>query len=359
MQYRILGKTGLEVSIIGFGGIKLPAVDEQKATRALNRALDLGVNFVDTARNYRDSEAKIGRALKSRRGEYVLATKSSKRDAASAMADLETSLRELQTDAVDLWQLHTVSDPETWAQVTAPGGAVEACQKALQQGKARHVGVTIHRAHDVMRQAIRSGLFETIMVAYSPLDQEGVAAEILPMAKDHGLGVIIMKPLSGGALSLPERPADGPDPIAIGSLKHIVSNEAVTVAIPGITCVREIEEDAAVGDEALPVTREETDRLMRRIGALRKEFRYGQVCLQCGYCQPCPEGVPIPDVFRATDMYRQYPDNLKHMGLNIFQALEVGPDACAECGQCEEACPAGLPVREKLKEARQLFSTVT
>jgi len=202
MRYRDLGKTGLKVSVIGFGAIKLPQISEKQASEVLNLALDLGINFIDTARNYGDSERKIGMALRKRRDEFYIATKTAARTYEGAMRDLETSLRELRTDHIDLWQLHNVSDLENWEAVMAPGGALEAAQQAKEEGKVDHIGISIHRALDVMKKAITCGKFETIMVLYNPLDEENTGSEIIPLAHKHGVGVIAMKPLSGGKLTL-------------------------------------------------------------------------------------------------------------------------------------------------------------
>ncbi|MEK7396995.1 MAG: aldo/keto reductase [Candidatus Poribacteria bacterium] len=356
MQKRRLGKTGLDVTVIGFGSIKLPDVQRDDAIKIINRALDLGINFIDTARNYGDSEEKIGYVLKERRDECYIATKTASRESAKLMQDLETSLRNLQTDVIDLYQFHTVSEPETYKRVMSSGGALEGAKKAQSQGKIRHIGITIHRDMDTMVSAITSGEFETVMLAYSPLDQEGVEQEILPMAKAHDMGVITMKPLSGGLLSLPEHEREtlGYDPIATGSLRYIISNENVTVAIPGITCMREIEENAKIGNMP-PMTKDEKMELLKAIGSLKKEFRYGQVCLRCGYCQPCTEEIIIPTVFKAVDIYRSYPDELKYIGKNLYMSLKVKADECVECEKCMEKCPAGLNIPEKLKGAVSIF----
>jgi predicted aldo/keto reductase-like oxidoreductase len=359
MQYRRLGKTNLQVSVIGFGAIKLRGVEPSEATRALNRALDLGINFIDTARAYHDSEEKIGRALHGRREEYILATKTVERGAQAALAELETSLTNLRTDHVDLWQLHTVSTWSQWEQINAPDGAIAAGHKALEQGKILHFGITIHRDWRAMRAAIESGLFETIMLAYSPLDPEGVGPEILPLAQKHDLGVIIMKGLSGGQLAQPletRKPGfGGADAIVAGSLRFILSNPAVTTVIPGITCVREVEENGAVGANFTPLTEDELTELRKLIGSQQKSYRYGQVCLRCGYCLPCPQGINIPEVLRAADMKRDYPDDLKYMGDALWESLEVYPEACVECRKCVEKCPGGLDIPAKLQEAAQQF----
>lgn len=360
MQYRRLGKTNLEVSVIGFGAIKLPRVEETVATAALNRALDLGINFVDTARAYHDSEEKISRALQGRRDEYVLATKTAQRGEHEALGELETSLGNLRTDHVDLWQLHTVSTWDQWEQISAPDGAIAAGRKALQQGKTRHFGITIHRDWAVMRAAIQSGVFESIMVAYSALDSEGVGAQILPLAAEHDLGVIVMKGLSGGQLAQPLETRvpglGGPDAVVAGALRFVLGGPAVTTVIPGMTCVREVEENVAVGAGFAPLTEKELEELRRLIGGRQKAYRYGQVCLRCGYCLPCPQGINIPEVLRAADMKRDYPDELKPMGDALWESLEVHPEECVECRRCVEKCPGGVDIPAKLREAAAQFT---
>ncbi len=357
MQKKILGRTGLNVSIIGFGAIKLPGVPADDAVKIINRALDLGVNYIDTARNYRDSEEKIGRVLKDRRADCFIATKTTARDASGLMDDLETSLRNLQTDKIDVYQLHSVSDGDTYKKVMAPGGALEGAKKAKAQGKIDHIGISIHRDLETMKAVIKSDEFETLMVTYSLLDQEGVGEEILPMAKERNMGVIAMKTLSGGLLCLPEPEREGldRDPIVTGSLRYVLSNENITLAIPGMQRMQEVEENVPIGD--MPgMTEDEASELLKSMGAMKKQFRYGQVCLRCGYCQPCPQEILIPTVFRALDMYRNYPENLKYLGLELYENLEVKADACVECEQCMEKCPAGLNIPVMLKETVEIFA---
>lgn len=359
MQYRRLGKTELKVSAVGFGGIKLTQVDDQVADQAIHRALDLGINFIDTARNYGESERKIGKVLKTRREEAIIATKSGQRDGKSMTEELETSLRDLGVEAIDLYQLHSVSSPSTWEAVTAPGGAIEAALQAKEKGLVKHVGASCHRSLDTMRKAIECGQFETIMLAYSPLDQEGVGPEILPLARQHDLGVIIMKPLAGGRISTrkpgEEDKSTAPDPVAGEAIRFALSNENVSTVIPGITCAAEVEQNAQIGDEFVPMSEQEKQRMFSAIGALQTEFPRGQFCLRCGYCQPCPNDVPIPEIFGAMSMYQHYPDEIKQMGVELYQSLEVKPDACVECHECVEKCPAGIDIPERLKEAAEIL----
>ncbi len=354
MDYRTLGSTGLEVSCLGFGCIKFKGCSQEDVTAALHRALDLGVNYFDTARNYGDSEAKIGRAIAGRRDEVVLSTKSTGRTAEALLADLETSLRNLQTDAVDLLFLHTVSDGETYEQVVGPDGAVEGAQQARDQGKVRHIGLSNHLS---WQAAINNPIFEVLMPAYSVLDPEGTAS-LLPEALLAGMGTVVMKPLSGGQLVSPPG-SDGqplsPDPVVEGALRWVISNPNVSTVIPGMINAQQVEENVAAVERG-PLSDEERKQVLAAVGALRKSYRYGQECLRCGYCQPCPNGIDIPAIFRAADMAENYPDNLKPMGRELYAAQARTADDCDECGQCVECCPAGIRVPERLREVAALFA---
>jgi len=359
MKKRTLGRTGLEVSQSGFGAIKLPEEDEETCAEALNAALDLGINFIDTARNYKDSEAKIGRAVSHRRAEFYLATKSYARTRSDLRRELETSLAELRTDYLDLYQLHSVSNEDAWRQVTAPDGALAEVRRAQDEGLVRHVGITIHRHLGVMEKAVRSGEFETVMLCYSVLDTEHVGPDILPLVQESGLGLIVMKSLSGGMLvsqGFEEgRRAGEEDPLVTACLRYVLSHPAVSCVIPGMRNVHEVRQNVRVGETFVPMTPEEKADLIRRIGEKRGAFRYGQVCLQCGYCQPCPQGINIPAVFRAQMVVESYPDDLKALGYDTYDALAVKPDACEACGECVAKCPAGLDIPERLKEAVRLL----
>lgn len=351
LEKRRLGKTDLEVTVFGFGCIKFPHISGEQAAAALDHAIDLGVNFVDTARGYGDSEVKIGPVLKRRREEVTIATKTPTRNAKGAMKDLETSLKNLQTDYLDLWQAHWVCYDSVYDEVVGRGGALEALQKAKEQGKVRHIGITMHRDHKAIRRAIADDVWETIMLAWNPLDEEGTGP-IIPMAAERDLGVIIMKPLSGGALVSPPgtEMVDGMDPVVAGTLRAIAANPNVTTVIPGMISQEQVDQNLKAISTAGEWGNEARKELFDRLAAMKKEMRYGQLCLGCGYCLPCSEDIDIPKVFRALYMHQQYPEDQRHMGKALYDDLGMPADACTECGECVARCPAGIDIPERMKE---------
>ena len=357
MEYHALGKTGLKVSAIGFGTIKLPAVSQEDADAALNLALDMGVNYVDTARDYDGSETKVGRAIGHRRADFYLATKTYERTADGLREDCETSLRELRTDRIDVFQLHSVSNDDAWEQVMRKGGALEGARRAQAEGIIDHVGVSVHRDLRVMKRVMECGEFETVMLCYNAIDNEHVGPDILPAAHASGMGVICMKALSGGMIVSPgfedgRRPADE-DPLVTQALRFVLGSPHFSVVLVGMRNPGEVRQNIPLADMTAPLGEDEREDLIRRLGEMRSSYRYGQVCLQCAYCQPCPAGINIPQVLRAWMIKQSYPNDLKWMADEIWDNLEVLPDKCERCGACLRKCPAGLDIPNLIREAAE------
>jgi len=198
MRYFELGKTGLMISEVGFGGIPIIRIGTDEAVCVLRHALDRGITFYDTANAYRDSEEKIGRAFQGLRDRVVIATKSIRRDAVALMEQLDNSLEKLRTDYIDLYQLHQIAHEEEWQAVTAPGGALEAVVRAKESGKVRHIGVTSHSLKMAIK-LVRTGIFSTIQFPFN-LIETAACDELFPAARELGVGILVMKPFAGGVI---------------------------------------------------------------------------------------------------------------------------------------------------------------
>lgn len=329
MQTVRLGKTELQVTRVGFGGIPIQRLDEAEAIRVVQRCLDLGVNLIDTANSYTTSEEYIGKAIAGRRGQLILATKTAAQDRATALEHLELSLKRLNVQVIDLWQLHNVSSFEAYEQVLGSGGALEAAQQALATGKVRHVGITSH-SMDVALKAVSSGLFETVQFPFNFVTNEAVE-KLVPLALEHDVGFIAMKPFGGGMLSN-----------ANLAIKYLLQFDHV-VPDPGIEKVQEIEEIAAILAGPWGLTEAEREQIAR----IRAEVGI-RFCRRCGYCEPCPEGVRISLVMNLPSLWKRMPAERLTTG-NLLAAIQTG-GKCIECGECETKCPYLLPIREMIAE---------
>jgi len=353
MQKRALGRTGWFLSTISFGAIKLPRISLKECETLLNRALDSGINFIDTADCYGDSEEKIGQVLKKRRKEFYLSTKVDERDGPGVRAKLDRCLRRLRTQWIDLLFFHDVRGGE-YERVFNSGG-LEELLKAQKKGEIIHIGISIHNNLSMMREAIESGVFSVLMVAYSALDEDRLTADLLPLAGSRGVGLVAMKPLAGGRLGdIPSRRWDrslfhGESPAQV-ALRYVLSNPHITCAIPGMMALNELEENLRVGKSPRKLSAEEIKEFMAVAAEAGKGF-----CRNCGYCLPCPEGIPIPDVFRYESYYRQY--GLKDWAKEQYRVLALNAQACSDCRACLERCPYGVSIPSGLKKAHNILQS--
>jgi predicted aldo/keto reductase-like oxidoreductase len=332
-----LGKTGLWVSRVGLGGIPVQRLTEAEAVTLIQHALDLGITFLDTANAYTTSEERMGQAIAGRRSQVVLATKTMARDRATAEEHLALSLRRLKTDAIDLWQLHNIGTFEALDQVLGPDGAMEAASKALQAGKVRHVGFSSH-SMDVARRAVTMGLFETVQFPLNFISDEAVD-ELLPLVRQHGLGFIAMKPFGGGLL--------GHAPLAIKFLLQLPD----VVPDPGVEKAAEIDEIVQIVNGSWELTSAEQAEMARLHLDLGTRF-----CRRCDYCQPCSHGVQISVLLHLRGFHKRFPLDVFATGFPA-QAAQSGRQ-CQECGDCEERCPYGLPIREMVADNVTFFDSM-
>ncbi len=331
MEYRILGKTGLKISRMGFGGIPIQKIDEEGTRKLLHEMMEMGVNYIDSARGYTVSEQYIGYGLEGIRDKFVLATKSMSRTKEAMAADIETSLGNFRTDYIDLYQVHNPS-MEQLDQVIGEGGALEALMEAKAAGKIGHIGLTAHSTA-VFERALGLDWVETIMFPYNIVEQQG--AELIHKCAEKNIGFIDMKPLAGGAIE-----------DATLALRYVCSNPDVTVVIPGMAEVRELEQNLGACSNTEPLADEELKAMDKVREQLGTDF-----CRRCNYCAPCTVGINIPSVFLFAGYLQRY--DLADWAKDRYSTLKVKASACIGCGKCEPRCPYHLPIREKLKKCAQ------
>ena len=333
MIYNTLGKTGLKISAMGFGGIPIQRIDAAGTGKLMQLLKESGINYIDTARGYTVSEEFIGEALEGIRDAFILATKSMARDKVGMARDIDISLRNLRTDHIDLYQVHNPNEAAL-KQVTAPGGALEALLEAKAAGKIKHIGITLHSVK-LFEQALEMDWVETIMYPYSLIETQ--AEELIARCAEKNIGFIAMKPLAGGAID-----------DATLAMRFVSRNPNVSVVIPGMAEEKEICENLAAVNDPAPLTDGEWDKIY----ALRKSLGT-QFCRRCNYCAPCTAGIAIPNVFMMEGYYSRY--DLKDWAKGRYFAMDRLASDCVACGVCEERCPYQLPIRQMMQKAAMVF----
>ena len=333
MEYRILGKTGLKVSRMGFGGIPSQRIAAEGTKKLMKALMDAGVNYLDTARGYTVSEEFLGFALEGIREHFVLATKSMARTAEAMAADIDVSLKNLRTDYIDLYQVHNPNLAQL-EQVCAPGGALEALEAAKAAGKIGHIGVTAH-SKEVFERALELPWVETVMFPYNIVETQG--EKLIRACREKNVGFIDMKPLAGGAIE-----------DATLALRFICANEDVDVLLPGMAEISELSQNLAACEDTAPLCAEENGKMLQIRQELGTNF-----CRRCNYCQPCAAGINISGVFLFEGYLSRY--GLAEWAKGRYATLPVKASACIGCGACEDRCPYHLPIRKMLKNAAEKF----
>ncbi len=358
MEKRLFGNTGITVSLLGFGGFHLCEIPYEKAEVLLNAYLDRGGNYVETAPSYGngESEIKIGRAIAHRREEYILVTKAHDREYQTCKETFEQSLTNLQTDSVDVLLMHGVDTIETLNKILAKDGAIHAAEEAKRAGKVKHIGISMHGQPDVLIEALKRYPFEAVMTTINYFDVcnfPEILNELVPLAKEKGAAVILMKPLADGYLYK-----------SVEAAFDYAFSQEVSVVVTGMNSMQMLEKDFALAEQYQPMTKETKEKLFYEAQELGD-----YVCRQCGKCMPCPEGVDITGTFLLEgiidrQMSRGDVENaaefalserLKHWfgtrdrAVREYKAKEDTVVKCTECGLCSKACPYTIDVIKKLK----------
>ena len=324
MKTVTLGSTGITVPQNGFGALPVQRDDMETSIRILQKAYEGGMTFFDTARAYTDSEEKIGNALADVRKNIFIATKTAAKTPEGFRKDLETSLRLLKTDYVDIYQFHQAS------QCYRPGdgtGMYEAMLEAKAQGKIRHIGITAHKIK-VAEEAVESGLYETLQFPLSYLSGEQ-ELNLVRRCKEQNMGFIAMKALAGGLINN-----------SSAAFAYMTQFDNV-IPIWGIQRMNELDEFLAFFEKPAEMT-EEMEELIEK----DKKQLAGDFCRGCGYCMPCPAGIKINDCARMSLMIRRAPS--KGWVSEEWQAEMKKTEECIHCGKCHIKCPYGLDAAQLL-----------
>lgn len=360
MQYREFGRTGKKLSLLGFGAMRLPE-DEKEAIRIMRRSVELGVNYIDTAPGYGESEVIVGRAIIDIRDKVYLSTKNPLRDntAEGWWSRLNTSLERMKIDHIDFYQVvHGMNWNAFETNFSKKGGGLEAARKAKEQGIIGHICFSFHDTCENLIKLIDTGEFEGITLQYNLLDRSNAAG--IEHAAKNGVGIIVMGPVGGGRLGKPTEQIlrmipGGVKSSAEVALRFVFSNPAVVCAISGMSTMEQVEENCRVASMTEPLSDDERLRMQE---SLEENKRLAELyCTGCNYCMPCPNEVNIPENFRFMNYHRVY--GLTDLAKRNYATL--GPDGksasrgmkaeiCVECGECEPKCPQHIPIVEQLKE---------
>ena len=374
MQYRKFGNTGISISALGFGCMRLPEIqredgtwemDQEQVNAMMQRAYDLGINYFDTALYYchHNSEIALGKALKPFRDKVYVSTKcplDQVKKPEDFEAILDRSLQKLDMDYVDFYHFWGI-DRKEFDEIILPLGLLEEARKLKEKGKIRHISFSFHDTPEALKYIIDNGQgLESVLLQYNLLDRAN--EEMIHYAAEKGLGVVVMGPVGGGRLAAPTELAQ-----KLGSgnfstyelaLRFVLGHPGVCCALSGMQNVDMVEQNAAIGALEVPMTQEPWKQAGQSMEDLKK---FSQLyCTGCAYCQPCPKGIEIPKIFQAYTYHNVY--GLSQTAKNMWTRYltnEKNPGAtsadCIGCGFCESKCPQKLQIRDLLKQVEPVL----
>ena len=329
MEKVSFGKSGLKVSKVAFGGIPIQRLSLTEAAEVVRGSIDLGVNFIDTANGYTDSEEKIGLAIKGvPRDSIVIASKSGARDKETFLKNLDLSLNRLGTDYIDFYQHHGIMSLDDYNVIMGEGGAFEGMMEAVRSGKVRFPAFSSHSIPAALH-IMREGKFAAVQLPFNYVDDEA-AKEAIPLAKELGMGFIAMKPFGGGLLN-----------DANLSIKYLAQFDSI-VPDPGVEKLSEMEEIVRIVESGAKLS----DSDAAAIEKMRAELG-ASWCHRCDYCQPCPQKISISGVLTVESMIKRMPPQraVAMSGRNMDTAR-----TCINCRECVKKCPYNLDIPELIKD---------
>jgi len=367
MQQRVMGRTGLEVSILGLGGFHMLEISAAEVAAITNKYLDAGGNYIETAAEYGDgeSERKFGPVISKRRSDCVLATKCHVRESAEATRYFGRSLKNLQTDDVDILFMHHVQSMDELDRILSPSdGAIKSAEAACAAGKTRFIGISNHGHPEVLVEALERYPFDVIMTNFNYYDRFNfslIEDKLVPMALDRGCGIVGMKALGDGFLWRS----------TANAFRYAWSLPIHTMAA-GMNTLEYLEMDLALAENFKPMTDQEKEQWVLKAPELNT-----YVCRQCDKCLPCPEDVDIPGIFALEGLFdRQMWDGVirnpadgwlrnslrfwfgnQNRAKSSYGGLTVQADACTACGDCDPRCPYDLSIVDKLRRAHQKLTS--
>ncbi len=367
MQYTTLGRTGLKVSRLGFGAMRLPmrdgAVDRELAIPMLHRAFEKGLNYVDTAVFYcgGDSQRVVGAALKGWRDQIVLSTKNHcfEADEKKWWQHLEDSLERLDVQTIDVYNTHGINE-ECYDAFVRPY-ILGWMEKARDQGLIGHICTSFHGSREFFRRMVDDGFYESVTLQYNLLNRE--FEDEIAYAKSKGMGIVDMGPVGGGRLGGDSEVLASMVPdirrIPELALRFVLANRNVDVALSGMSTLEQVEENTDIVSADKPLREDDLEAIdaqTQRLAAMAKLY-----CTGCGYCMPCPSGIDIPQVFSIYNAGRVY--GLWEHARAQYAALEttrqenhLPADCCLDCGACSPRCPQGIAIVESLRAAHVALS---
>jgi predicted aldo/keto reductase-like oxidoreductase len=373
MNYRDFGNTGVKISSLGFGAMRLPqknidgknVFDVEESIRVIRRSFELGVNYIDTAPYYCDGESEIivGKALKGWRDKVYLSTKNPIDDASGDhfLERLEKSLKKLDVEYIDFYHMWGIDLNCFNEKINVKDGALSSALKAKEQGLIRHISFSFHDKAENLPKLIDTGAFETVLCQYNLMDRSNEVAIV--RAREKGLGVVVMGPVGGGRLGAPSETIRNLLPGKVKTsaeiaLRFVLTNKNVSCALSGMGSMDMVEENcrlASMDSELSPIEIENVKTAMSENKKLEELY-----CTGCNYCMPCPHDVNIPLNFQLMNYHRVY-------GITDYARDQYGQigkfewvkgkkaEECIECGICEDKCPQKLDIRKQLKETASIL----